>query len=209
VLAANPSSTPADVTFTFLTSTGAPITKTHQVPANGRLTINIEVEDPALANVAVATHVTSSVPIIVERSQYWPFTPDQWYEAHNSFGQTATGTHWGFAEGRVGGPEGYQTYILLANPDPQRPANVGIRFLPDHGDPVLKGFVVPPSSRFNVAVDLVQVPELVDTTFGAEISSMVPIMVERSMYSNANGQVWAAGTNATATRLPGQFLVVP
>jgi hypothetical protein len=26
--------------------------------------------------------------------------------------------------------------------------------------------------------------------------------VERSMYSNAIGQIWAAGTNATATRLP-------
>jgi Domain of unknown function (DUF4394)/Calx-beta domain len=207
VLAANPSSTPADVTFTFLTSTGAPITKTKQIAANGRLTVNIEMEDPALANVAVSTHVTSSVPIIVERSQYWPYTPDVWYEAHNSFGVTAPGTHWGLAEGRVGGPEGYQTYILLANPDPTQTAEILIRFLPDHGDPVYKFFSVPPASRFNVAVDLVQVPELVDVTFGAEIvSTKVPIIVERSMYSNANGQVWAAGTNATATRLrPGDF----
>jgi hypothetical protein len=29
-----------------------------------------------------------------------------------------------------------------------------------------------------------------------------PIAVERAMYSNANGQFWAAGTNAAATRLP-------
>jgi hypothetical protein len=34
------------------------------------------------------------------------------------------------------------------------------------------------------------------------IESTQPIVVERSMYANANGVIWAAGTNATATRLP-------
>ena len=44
------------------------------------------------------------------------------------------------------------------------------------------------------------VPELVDEAFGALIESTQPIVVERSLYSNANGVTWAAGTNATATR---------
>jgi hypothetical protein len=30
----------------------------------------------------------------------------------------------------------------------------------------------------------------------------MPISVERAMYSNALGQVWAAGTNALGTRVP-------
>ena len=34
------------------------------------------------------------------------------------------------------------------------------------------------------------------------IEATQPIVVERSMYNNANGTVWAAGTNATATPLP-------
>jgi hypothetical protein len=202
VLVANPTSTPADVTFTYLPSTGVPITRTRQVPANSRLTVNLEGEDPALANAAVATTVTSTAtPIIVERSQYWPYTPDQWYEAHNSFGQTAPATHWGLAEGRVGGPEEYQTYILLANPQ-STPAVVTVRFLPEGGTPVTKSFTVAPTSRFNLSVDHDQVPELANVAFGADIRSSVPIMVERSMYSNANGQIWAAGTNATGTPLP-------
>jgi hypothetical protein len=46
------------------------------------------------------------------------------------------------------------------------------------------------------------VPELADENFGAILTSDQPIAVERSMYANANGQVWAAGTNATATPLP-------
>jgi hypothetical protein len=37
---------------------------------------------------------------------------------------------------------------------------------------------------------------------GTVIASTPPVMVERSFYSDANGVVWAAGINATATRLP-------
>jgi hypothetical protein len=33
-------------------------------------------------------------------------------------------------------------------------------------------------------------------------ASPIEIVVERAMYSNADGVVWAAGTNALATRLP-------
>jgi hypothetical protein len=43
---------------------------------------------------------------------------------------------------------------------------------------------------------------LSDEEFGAVIESTQPIAVERALYANANGIVWAAGTNATATRLP-------
>jgi hypothetical protein len=210
VLVANPSSNSVDVTFTFLTDGGAVITRTKQVPANGRLTVNLELEDPALANAAVATRVTATAPVVVERSQYWPSTPDQWYEAHNTFGQTAIGRRWGLSEGRVGGPEGYQTYILLANPDPQRSAFVTLSILMEDTEPVLKMFVVPPSSRFNVDVSTttMQVPEIVEGVFGVEIVSTIPIMVERSMYANSNGQLWSVGTNATGTRLPDADLIV-
>ena len=203
VLAANPSNQPADVTFTFLPTSGVPITRTKQIPPNGRLTVNIEQEDPALAHGAVGTRVTSSVPIVVERSQYWPYAPDQWYEAHNSVGQTAAAKTWTLAEGRAGGPEGYQTYILLANPDPSSIANVYLLFLRDDGDDVVyRSVEVPPASRVTVAVDASQVPELTNARFGTFVSSTLPIVVERAMYSNANGQFWAAGTSAPGTPRP-------
>ena len=70
---------------------------------------------------------------------------------------------------------------------------------------MVKTFNVPPTSRFNVAVVPgagSMVPELADESFGARIESTLPIVVERSLYTNANGVTWAAGTNATATRLP-------
>ena len=66
-----------------------------------------------------------------------------------------------------------------------------------------KIFIVQPRSRFNVSVGPgSSVPELVNEHFGALITSDQPIAVERALYWDANAQVWAAGTNATATRLP-------
>jgi hypothetical protein len=67
---------------------------------------------------------------------------------------------------------------------------------------VTKHFTVPPTSRFNVAVPTLFTAELANENFGAVLASDQPIAVERALYWNANGQPWAAGTNATATPIP-------
>jgi autotransporter-associated beta strand protein len=202
ILLANPNASPADTTVRFLPASGAPIVKQVSVPANGRVTLNIEPQDESLANAAVATEVSSPLPIVVERAQYWPDPAPQWYEAHNSFGVTETALKWGLAEGRAGEAAGYQTYVLLANPTANA-ASVTITFLRESGAPIVKQFTVNPSSRLNVAIGSgSDVPELTNERFGALIESTVPIAVERALYANFGSQVWGAGTNATATRLP-------
>ena len=97
---------------------------------------------------------------------------------------------------------GFQTYILLANPNALGAA-VRITFLRADGSTVVKTFPVSPTSRYNVAVSSAA-PELGDEAFGAliEVTNGVPISVERAMYSDAFGQTWAAGTNALASRVP-------
>ena len=201
LLLANPQASDAVATITYFPASGIPVIRQRTIPAFGRTTIDLSGEAPSLANAAVATRVESTVPIIVERSQYW--APPQWLEAHNSFGVTEAATHWGLAEGRVGGPHHRQTYILLANPG-DAAAEVTITFLRTTGAPLVKRFSVAPTSRFNVAVTGLtgDVPELGDEDFGADIVSTQPIVVERALYGDANGVTWAAGTNATATRLP-------
>jgi hypothetical protein len=202
VLIANPNDTPADLTLTYLPLSGSPVSTTKTLDARQRMTVNIAEEDPSLASAAVSTDVQSTVPVVVERAQYWP--QPAWHEAHNSFGVTSTATTWGLAEGRIGGPRAEQTYILLANTGTQ-PSDVTITFLRENGAmPVVKTFTVQATSRFNVAIAGANsdVPELVDESFGARIDATQPIVVERSVYSNANGVTWAAGTNATATPLP-------
>jgi hypothetical protein len=80
---------------------------------------------------------------------------------------------------------------------------VRVTFLKADGTTVVKSYTVNPTTRFNVHVNSM-VPELADATFGAliEVTNGIGIFAERALYSNALGVVWAAGTNARATRLP-------
>ena len=202
VLVGNPNPSPANLTMTFLTDGGQTVVRHKTVAASGRLTVNIETEDPLLANAAVATSIVADQPVVAERAMYWPGPPSTWAEAHNSFGATTLALKWGLSEGRVGMAGGFQTYILLANPNPVAVTGL-ITFLRGSGAPIVKTFTVNPTSRLNVAVSTA-VPELADEAFGAliEVTNDVPISVERAMYSNALGQIWAAGTNALATPVP-------
>jgi uncharacterized repeat protein (TIGR01451 family) len=201
LLLANPNTDDAQVTVNYLPDTGIPVVKQYTLPGHQRKTLNVALQDPALASAALGAHVESDRPILVERAQYWP-SPD-WAEAHASAGMTDPGVKWGLAEGRVGGALKQQTYILLMNPGAQR-ADVTVTFLRSGGAPIVKTFAVAPTSRFNIGVTGAggDVPELANESFGAVIDSTQPIVVERSMYSNANGIVWSSGTNATASRLP-------
>ena len=119
----------------------------------------------------------------------------------NSFGVTATGRHWGLAEGRTGGTLAYETYILLSNPG-TTDAEVTLTCLRRSGLPLAKTFTVPKASRLNVATGVGgPLAELADEEFSAIISSTEPIAVERAMYSTTGGLTWSAGTNASATRM--------
>jgi hypothetical protein len=203
VLLSNPADQAANVTLRYLLDSGETVTVQKVVPAMGRLTVNVETdEDVRLQNAAFGTRITADRPILAERSVYWPGDAAPWGEAHNSAGLTTLGTKWGLAEGRVGGARAYQTYILLANAETTA-AEVTVTYLRESGAPIVKTYIVPPTSRFNIGVTSF-VPELVDESFGAliEVTNGVPIAVERSMYWDANGIFWSGGTNATATRLP-------
>jgi hypothetical protein len=163
----------------------------------------VDEEDTLLADApGVSTTVTSDVPVISERAMYWAGDASQWIEAHDSFGVTATATKWGLSEGRVGGPEGFDTFILLANPT-ATPAALQVTYIRETGSPVVKTYTVGATSRLNIWVNA-EVPELVNEAFGAviEVTNGVPIAVERALYNTSGGVALASGTNATAVKLP-------
>jgi autotransporter-associated beta strand protein len=202
ILLSNPQETEAHVQLQYLLPSGETITVPKTIAAHARLTTNIEAEDdPRLQNAAVSTVVTSDQPIIAERSMYWPGAATPWGEGHNSFGVVDAGTKWGLSEGRTGGPHNFHTYILLANPQTTA-AEVTVSYLRETGEPVTKTYTVPPTSRFNI--DVGAVTELHDESFAAvvQVTNGVPIIVERSMYWDANGIQFSGGTNATGIRLP-------
>ena len=115
VLIANPNASDATVTATYLLPSGQTVVKTYNVGARSRFNIWVDLEGAALANTAVSTTLVASVPVIVERSMWWPNGDANWFEAHNSPGATVTGTKWALAEGEVGGARSTETYVLIAN----------------------------------------------------------------------------------------------
>ena len=202
VLLSNPTATAANITMTYLREGGGTVTKNKTLPAGTRLTINVATEDATLAATSVATRVTSDQPIVVERAMYWPMTPASWNEASNAFGVTATALKWGLAEGRVGGPFAFQTFILVANPGATA-ANLTLTVLRTTGAPIVKTLAVPAGARLTITTGPGSaVPEVADESFGATIVSDQPVFAERAMYSNASGVFWAAGSAATAAPLP-------
>jgi subtilisin-like proprotein convertase family protein len=205
ILIANPGAADAAITATYLLPDGSILSRDYVVAGNSRFNIWVDFEDAALADTAVSTTISSTngVGIIVERSMWWSGDPPEWREAHNSPASTVTGTRWAMAEGEVGGPGGVETYILIANTSPAA-GSADVTLLFDDGTTVTRSFALAGSSRFNVAV-AEEFPSAAGRRFGAIVQSsgMTPpqIVVERAMYSNAGGVVWAAGTNALATRL--------
>lgn len=202
VLVSNPNPTAANVQYTYLLPNGATVVKTAIVAANSRLTVDVETVDPLLANTAVSTLVTSDIGVVVERAMYWPDFSLGWQEAHNAFGVAAPGLRWSVADGRIGGPQTFDTYLLLANSNPV-PAEVEVSFIRAGAAPVVKAYTIPATSRHSIGVT-VDVPELGEGVFGAEIRvlNFQPIAVEKAMYWNSGGVVWAGGSDVTASRLP-------
>ncbi len=208
VLMGNPNAEDAEVTVQYLLPGRPGYSRTFTLPGNERRTVLVDAETfdgvagQPLADVAVSTRVTSTQPIVVERAMYWP---GLWGEAHNSFGVTAPAPRWGLAEGRLGGPRGYETYILVANPDPAATARLRVTYLLAGGETIedKTEHLVGPGERYNVFP--AAMAGLHGREFGTVIESVngVGIVVERAMYWNhpVFGW-WAAGTNATGTPLP-------
>ena len=210
VLIANPNPSAANVSIDYLNTNGTVLTKAYTVAPNSRYTIWVDEEqfpnfsgNKALASASVSMRVrtTNGVPIIVERSMWWP--QPQWYEAHNAPGTTVTGTRWALAGGEVGGATSLQTYVLIANTSAfAGQARVTLYF--EDGTTLQSTVNLLANSRTNVNIGDT-FPGSVGRRFGTIIDSLgttpAQIVVERSMYSNAGGVVWSAGTAEVATRL--------
>ena len=197
MLIANPNDAEAPVTLTFFKENGEQIVASRTLAAKSRATVHVD-QIPGLEATAASVRVTSEdgLPLLVERTMFWDATS---YAGHTGSAIDEPKPDWFFAEGAQGF---FDTFVLVVNPTATA-ADVTFTFLRESGDPFTKVFTVPAKSRFNVDTGPgTLVPELVNENFGALITSTQPIAVERAMYSNANGQVWAAGTNATATALP-------
>ncbi len=217
VLVGNPHDVDANIRMTYLPFTGNVVTRTHTVPAHGRLTLNLAVEHPSLAQSEISTIVESdNVPVVVERAMWWPAGGPFWYEGHGSMATTQAGVRWAMADGEAGGPSATKTYVLVAAGDGSANDSLRVTVFPENGAAIERVYPnrLTPNRRFTIDVEG-EFPEVSGKRFGVVVEALgativgdvitpgprMPIVVERAMYHHAAGEFWAAGSNAVATRL--------
>jgi hypothetical protein len=204
VLLANPETTDANITLTYLLTDGTHFSKSYLVPAQSRRTVLVDEEDPRLqdAAVSVIAESTNAIPFVCERAMWWP--QGNWYEGHLSLGATTTARKWALAEGEVGGAQEAQTYVLIANTsNTAGTATVNVWLEGNPVAPVATTVVdLHANSRTNVPVaSLFQVVGNPRVAVTVE-STNADLVVERAIYWNVGGVIWAAGTAALGTPLP-------
>jgi hypothetical protein len=179
---ANPDASPAEVSITYLRSSGAPIVRSYSLLPYGRLTINVN-DIAGLTSAEVSAVVTAnSGGVIAERTMFWG---DQWYGGHTGKALSKPSNQWFLAEGAANNK--FSTFILLANANAQS-ATVNLQFLPEGPvgaptpAPIPYTRVVPGFSRSTVWVNG-DVPAMIGS-FSTSLSSDLPITVERSLYFN-------------------------
>ena len=147
---------------------------------------------------------TNGVPIVAERAMWWPGTEAAaWHESHASAGSQETGEVWALAEGEQGGAALHDTYVVVANTSTAAgSARVSVFF--EDGTTESKTIALDARSRTTLHMGT-QFPSTTGRRFATLVESLgavpAPIVVERAMYWDANGVVWAAGTAALGTRL--------
>jgi len=210
VLIANPTTRSAGLLVTYYLPDGTNLQRTLQVAPQSRFTIWVDEEEfpgrgKALRDTAVSIGVQSrdGVPIVVERSMWWPGpTAATWQEAHASAGSVTTAARWGAAAGEEGGVRGAETYLLIANVS-DRAARVRVTMLREGGATELRrDYEVAAGSRFNVSIAS-EFPDLTGQRFSAlvEGSPGSRLVVETAIYERNGGIGWSAGGNAVATPL--------
>jgi len=211
VLIANPNPAAASVDVEYLLAGGGSLTKTYTVPGNARTTIWVDDEQLpagsgrkplAATSVSMVVRSTNAVPIVVERTMWWPspaLTPNYWYEAHNSPGATSTALRWVVGGAEIDAVAGVQTFVLIANPSAS-PGTARITLLHEGTQPTWLEVPLPAKSR--TSVPLTQGIETASLVVESVGTAAVPIVVEHATYSSPGGVPWAAGGNALAAPLP-------
>ena len=96
VLLMNPGEQKATATLRFMTDTGAVKRYTLSVPARSRRTVKVN-DVKGMEGPAFATHVTSSQPVVVERSKYYQYGDKS--GGDGAMGAKEPSLRWYFAEG--------------------------------------------------------------------------------------------------------------
>jgi hypothetical protein len=206
ILVANTGQTAGTVTatYSYVDAGGTPqaLVKAYAIGPESRLTIWVDQEHSELANTAVSTTLTSDVPVVAERSMWWPGSVATWAESHTEFGATEWGTHWAVADAEVDLATGTDTFLLVTAQTGGTPATARVVAYPSNGLPITRE--VPLVAGRNTLWMAVLFPEVAGQRFSVRVTSLdrpggaASLMVEKALYS----RWFEAGAASRATRLP-------
>ncbi|MFH1149807.1 MAG: DUF5719 family protein [Actinomycetota bacterium] len=179
----NPGAEDATATVQYLAPGGVLKTQTAPVPANSRFTVSVNQEVGPDADVGML--VTSDRPLVAERPMYFQFCPvdvagQMWGGGHDSAGAPYSAYRWEFAEGCT--RDGYQTFLCISNPGPTAaPVTIDYYIQTSDGgtETMTEEVSVSACSRITVFVNDSVGP---GRDVAANVSSTVPVVVERPMY---------------------------
>ena len=189
----NATGQPATATVRFQREDGQEFSQTVQMGGLSRATVDPETL-AGLAAAAFSTVIESTQPIIADRKMRWDGSG---YGSHAETSVAEPLTTWYLAEGATTG--GFNLFYLLQNPTAQA-ATVQIQYLrPAPAAPITKTYTVGANTRRSIYVNG-EDPLLDEAEISAVIASTnaVPIVVERAMYLNSNGQLFGAGHESAA-----------
>ena len=194
--AVNPGDNAAAVVFRFLGSGGQTSSVMRTIAPRSRITLELPANGPTPGN-DFSTVIESNRTVVVDRTMTWDSTG---YGAHTETSIAAPSTTWHLAEGATHGA--FDLFYLLQNPNDAH-ANVTINYLRQAPlTPMSKSYTVEPNSRKTIPVDG-EGPDLEAVDVAAAITSDLPIVVERAMYSTRPGQpAFAAGHGAAGVTAP-------
>ncbi|MBU1669802.1 MAG: C40 family peptidase [Actinobacteria bacterium] len=179
VLLQNPSDQASEATLTFMNESGNTVAVQCTVGPFSRDTVCVD-SVSGMEQSEFSTRVTSSRPLVVERSMYFDYLGIK--EGHSSAGLTELSNEWYFAEGYTGG--GFDTYVLLANPTDYL-THVTMTLFGDGGAPADIEFGIAPHARRTIAVD--DIRGWSDRAFSIRLRATQPVAAERAMYFDYEG----------------------
>lgn len=184
LLMANPEDRMAEVEVTYLREGKPPLVRQYSIPPRSRQTVFVN-GVPGLSGESVGMSYRSlnGAKVVAERAVYFRYR-DRIKGGHCSQAVTEPACELFFAEGYTGG--GFDTWLLLANPNPEE-AQVVVRYLLPGGGLVEDRRTVAAFSRLTLNAG----EKVPGTSFGIQLVSEngVGIVAERAMYFLYRGKV--------------------
>jgi hypothetical protein len=176
LLLSNPGEIPVQAKVSFLKENGEVVEQACAIAPHSRYTLAVD-DVPGMDAAAFSMEVEASGPIVAERAMY--FAAGRKTDGTVSLGALQPSPDWYFAEGYTA--EGFETYLLLANPG-EDAVNAWIYFFLEGGEVVDYVFQVGPRSRFTMPVNAF--PVVGAASFSVQVHADGPIVAERAMYFN-------------------------